>query len=164
MIDKNLEAALSAFADYSSSFVEVVEELRASLSEALGVTFHRINDMNYSSSQTIRLMLNEKYMPVSDRHAATFWINTFVSSKGKFYFISCRARDTQPSRTWRIVPDAAINQEASSYVRRIKEKLEDKGYVSLPNQALSEIASNHRTQLDNLPATVFQVLFSELGP
>ena len=163
-MDENLELALSASPDYSSSFTDVVEELCAKLSQVLGVAFHRIGDMNYSSSQTICLMLNEEYRPVSDRHKASSWVNTLVSSKGKFYFISCRAKDAPPSRTWRIVPELALNQDTQAYIRKINAVLEASDYVLLPELVLKQPAGDHKTRLDKLPATVSQVLFSELGP
>ncbi len=163
-MDEHLKLALSASANYSNNFVKVVQELCDRLSQEIGVKFFRIGDMNYSSSQTICLMLDEEYKPVNERCNSSFWINTFVSSKGSFYAIGCRAKDANPSRTWRIVLDRGLNQETQDYIRNINAVLEASDYILLTKPVLSQITSDHKTRLDKLPATVFRVLFSELGP
>jgi len=158
--DDMLTLALSKPADYSGNFDRIVEELRLNLSHALGQSCSRDGDMNYSSSQEIELRLDKAHEPVSTLKEALFRIIIFISSKGKFFTVRCRTRDSL--NRWVLIPDSERDRNVQAYVQRAGQFMEANGYVSLPQSVLSRQADDHLTRLDKLPASVFDVLFSEI--
>lgn len=158
---KVLIQALSEPADYSNSFDQVVEQLRIKLVQALGAEVFRNGDMNYSSAQTIELWLGKAHEPVGTRSAALYGILIFISSKGHFCAIRCITQDAP--RRWLPLPDGELDKNLEAYIQKTEQILATEGYVSLSRSVLSQKVEGHLTRLDKLPATVFQVLFSELG-
>lgn len=161
MKNQALTQALSTPADYSRNFDEVVEQLRAKLSQALKIDFFRDGHMDYSSSQKIELWLDTSCQPISERDAALYVIRIFISSRGRFFAVRCVTQYSP--RHWRTVPRGEYNESIQLHIQKIGRSLADEGYASLPEAVLSQRAEGHLTKLDNLQATVFNVLFSELG-
>lgn len=152
--------ALSKPADYSDNFDYVVDELCARLSQQLKVDFFHNSHMDYSSAQSIELWLNKDFDSVSRQKDAFSKITTFVSSKGSFFTIRCQTRDLL--KRWISVPDENRDEHIHLYIQQIETILEAGGYISLPRSVLFQLAEGHLTKLDKLPATVFNVLFTEL--
>ena len=162
MNQESYKHALAAQTDYSTNFTQMVEELCVKLSQFLEMKFYHDAHMDYSSSQTIELWLDKAYKPVIERHDADFLVAIFVSSKGRFFAARCRVRDAILPKVWNSVSSVELDQNIQHYLQEIASVLKDNGYILIRDSILSELAQGHRTRMDKLPATVFQVLFTEI--
>lgn len=160
MKDEALVQALSKPTDYSSNFGQVVEQLSIKVSQTFGMNFFHNGHMDYSSAQTIELWLGEAHEPVGARTVACYGIRIFVSSKGSFCAI--RSVIKISPRHWIPLPDNERDENIKACIQKVEQTLAEEGYASLPRSVLSQQVEGHLTRLDKLPATVFQVLFSEL--
>lgn len=162
MNQESYKQALAAQTDYSTNFTQTVEELCVKLSQSLKMKFCHNAHMDYSSSQTIEFWLDKACEPVIERRDADFLVTIFVSSKGKFFTTRCRVREAALSKIWNSISFGELNQNIQYYLQEIADVLEDSGYISIRDSILSELAEGYKTRMDKMPATVFQVLFSEI--
>ena len=160
--NEELKLALSEPADYSDHFAKQIDELCLGLSQSLGTKFFHDDHMDYRSSQRIILWLDESHKPVNEVSRASFEVTVFISSKGKFCAVICRCRNTGSDSFWTRIPINLMDSSLRLHIQRVKEFLEARGYVLIHPSTLSERAEGYKTEMDNLPATVFEVLFSEV--
>ena len=138
-------------ADYSEAFTSKVARIGNDVAGRCGLTFRHIKSMNYSVAQVLVVSLN-------GRDDKTFRV--YVSSKGPLFAIvpfEKRQDGWHASReSW--ASDVAVSRSIDC-VRAV-----------LAVEGLEEVAESHwgqgvpgmKTDMDGAPATVFDVLFSEI--
>ena len=154
----DLERAIQAPTDYSPQFVQRVAELGEAITSRIGAQLEHDPDMNYSAAQKLTLWLDENGGVAQSYSNALFQLDFLVSSKAHVYTIVCWKRDNlgrwQQSRESQDI--------FADLLSRAGGCLQELGYAFLPESNLSTIVDGHLTDLDGAPATLFQVLFSEL--
>lgn len=160
MKEINLQKALNAKSDYSKEFTDYVDGLGKELSNLLNVVTIHDGDMNYKASQELKVYLNSKFENNENEIIDTiFCIRIFISSKG--LFVAIRLNATIKKNIW-------VNSEfnnAPNKVNNIYDKLKiyfrEKGYSILFDDLLEQKVPNVYREIDNQPATIFNVLFAE---
>lgn len=153
---RSLEASLRVDPDYSVSFTRKIAALRGVL-ESNGCTpcFHDDN-MDYASGQLLRLFLARSGECTSPQEAH-YCIGAYISSCGPYF----------AWRAWENRPDAWVLLESfpdvvRSTMTHVDTLLEEHGLSRLEGQVLETVVPGRMTRLEGKPATVFEVLFSEL--
>jgi len=123
--------------------------------------------MNYSSSQ--QLVIGLDALGTAVRSLATTSatkVVAYVSSRGKFFTVLVFEAKENPrvAKEWiRLGSDEEVRRVgASEVVRALSSLLEAEGYRKLSGPMLWDLAPDHVTEMDGAPATVFDVLFSEI--
>jgi hypothetical protein len=156
-MEESIAKALKASPDYSENFTEAVAGVRGKLEKAIGQSVYHDPDMNYSASQSLSVSLDTHGQPVqrgdaSARHELVF----FVSSRGKLHTAVWRTRISH--KEWRLcTPDVSPSLQS-----RLHRLIEEGGYALVQGPVLDELVPGAVTDMDAAPATVFEVLFSEL--
>lgn len=114
-------------------------------------------DMNYSSSQALIIGTDSKGRVVdwTDTNS-TFRIEFLISSRAALYFNRTFARDQ--SGAWR---ETHIKVSPELF-KLVADELGARGLTECDGAVRQTMATGHVTKLDAVPATVFQVLFTEL--
>ena len=147
-------------------------DTKAQLSHALHVEAELDKDMNYRAGQRLVFRLNKRHKLI-DPHdiSAIFEISIFVSSKGPFYAGVFRRFEkasqgfeklgVPPPGAWSAIP---MGSEVlfANIKREIDAIMQRNFYQSIEGAVLSEIVPGKFTDMDGKPATVFEVLFSEI--
>ncbi len=155
-MEEKIKSALAARPDIAN-FDALIERLKTRFEAQFGVPVGLDRDMNYSASNSLEVYLDRAGRPVPENAAESLKTAVFVvSSLGSFYTVLARTQ-TKP-RYWEPSP----TENLSSLIEQVSSIFENEGIERLEGEVLDEIAPGHRTQLDNAPATVFQVLFGEL--
>jgi hypothetical protein len=173
-MDRGLRAALKADPDYSEAFADRVAALARAVADELAVPVEHDADMNYSAAQKLVVWLNGAGVPVEPRSPdAIYRLNTYFSSKGRYFTFVTLALSASGENGrdrglelagpyWVRLDDHALPAGIVSLRRRLASFLRSKGNTFLEEPILSQEAAGHFTQMDEKPATVFEVLFSEL--
>jgi hypothetical protein len=176
MLKKALDVskALNSQPDYSVAFTRRVGALARRIHDDLSVPVEHDSDMNYSSAQKIVVWLDKSCRPVSPMSGeAIFRLYDYISSRADYFtFVTLRLSASErgwkerglakPARYW----IAVAQSDAPAGVKAIKDRLssimQSEGYTLVHGTVLSEEVKGRLTELDKKPATVFEVLFSEL--
>ncbi len=155
-MEDKIKSALSARPNIAN-FDALIERLKSKFEAQLGVPIRLDRDMNYNASNSLEIYLDRdgRLVPGDSTQSSRMAV-IVVSSLGKFYTVLARSQ-TKP-RVW----EASPIEDVSSLIDKISGILEDEELENLEGNVLDEMAPGHRTQLDNAPATVFQVLFGEI--
>lgn len=136
----------------------------AALSNASGEAFVLDDDMNYNAAQSLTCKLSGQDALLKKRFE--FDVRFYISSKAPLFAVYCF------DRKWGMVDRGDVNHPIDP--ARLPEAVRasiDKGRAVLAAQGLQEVAHAYfllpapgcTTQLDGLPATVFEALFAEIA-
>jgi hypothetical protein len=169
-----VKRALSAKPDYSAAFTQRVRTLAKTVEDKLALPVQHDADMNYSAGQQVIVWLDKSCHPVlpNDRDAK-YRLVDYVSSKGPFFaFVVMRLSDTaagwrekgltEPRPYWTIIGAKDLLEKIASIQKKISAVLRSSDYALVEEPVLSQEVEGHVTELDGKPATVFEVLFSEI--
>jgi hypothetical protein len=146
--------------DYSKSFDERVATLAKALSDELGgLPVRHDTDMNYNAGQRVSAMLTADGKPTADVASAIFRITAVVSSKGPVWALMPWHKD---GRTWVPVPVPELPGAADSVLAAITKTMAAAGLRQVPDEVLNDEVEGRVTEMDELPATVRDVLFCEV--
>jgi hypothetical protein len=166
--------ALGKKADYSNAFTKRVYSFAKLLENELSLRVQHDADMNYSAAQKLIVWLSEGGRPVPpNERDGKFQLITFISSKGPFFaFTVLKLSDgetgwkekglTEPRRFWTVLALKDVPKKIAPLEKKISVVIESNNYTLLEERLLSKEAEGHLTELDGKPATVFDVLFSEI--
>jgi hypothetical protein len=172
--NRDVQVALSTEPDYSMTFTQDVISLHRVIADTLSAPVEHDDDMNYSSAQKLVVWLDKRCHFLAPRSPkAVYRLIDFVSSRGHFFtFITLGLSAStagwkekgleEPKRYWSLVAKDKLPDGIKSFQKRIASIMELKGYTLLVDTVLSQEAAGHLTKLDGRPATVFEVLFSEI--
>ena len=168
MIETQLPAfvlsALKSPPRYHAQFTEDVAALGQKLSGELGVLVKHETDMNYCVGQSLRFETRVKKPGLGARSKGSlFEIMVFISSKAPVFASYCFDRQgllTTASFPW-IAPDLLPDsvRDLRTTAHRV---LEAAGLREVEFGLLSLPAPNCSTDMDGVPATVFEALFAEI--
>lgn len=174
-MNEKVQYAIQAPPDYSETFSNFVGEICQQLSSVFETTLLHDSDMNYSSAQHISLWLDESYMPVNAKSDKVLYkLIVFISSKGPFFTFLCKyCKDVSKKELkkeklphsgqyWLSFNQNEIPPQFFPYMKHIEVELTSFNYTLLSGAILREIVEGHQTDMDGRPATLFDVLFSEL--
>jgi hypothetical protein len=173
-MSRDIRVALSTEPDYSAEFTNEVTALQLAIADELSAPVEHDADMNYSSAQKLVVWLDRGCRPVAARDPkSAYRLIDFVSSRGRFFAFLTLGLSTstvgwkekgleEPRRSWSVVARNSLPDEIKSVQSRIASIMDANRYSLLDESVLSQEAAGQLTQLDGQPATVFDVLFSEI--
>lgn len=147
--------------DYSKSFDERIAGLAGKLSHALGVAVRHDTDMNYNAGQRITVLLTGEGKPTSDIGVASYRVTAMVSSKGPLWALSVWRTGAGP-REWVVASLDELAGVDDAALTAIAKTMDEAGLRRVPDEVLDEEVEGHVTEMDELPATVRDVLFCEV--
>ena len=153
-----VSAALPRPPDYSAEFTARVQALARLLEPALSMPLKHDTNMNYRAGQHLscRLKLRGK---------GAVEIRFYISSKGPLFAIYMLDRGgtlTQLGQLGHPIAENLLPDEIAAPLDGARKILSDQGYTEVPSRLFDTPAPGCTTELDDLPATVFQCLFAEI--
>ena len=143
--------------DFSEKFTDRVEEMRSVLELIVNCPVTHDDDMNYAAAQKLIFYIDQDGAPTSQETAANK-IVFYISSKAKFVsylmFPKLRKNIWGPPILKISNSHSAINRIATIFADRI-------GYT-IPDIDLHQEVEGRATELDGKPATIFEILYSEI--
>ena len=173
----DISAALNNKRDNSEQFHAFTQEIASDIATQFKCYYEIERWMNYTYSNKITLRFNNNRPCKTKRETYDRQLYVMLSAMGPFFtFINyvlteekylCFSKDNKSFyRTrgvWIFAENDSLPKEIHDCTRTITEMLEKKNLRLLDDeQLLEQIAEGHYTDLDGIPATVFQVLFGEL--
>jgi hypothetical protein len=153
--------ALSRAPDYTITFDRRMERHREALAHDLRVPVYLDTDMNYSAAQKLTIFFDAQWQPCEKSDARrAFEVYVFISSRGPFFTTCILNRSNR--NVWTLYPQATNDDRCVRVVAQIRRSLTSRKLQELTGPVLEDLAPGHLTELDGAPATVLQVLFSEL--
>lgn len=159
--------------DYSSRFVAKIISIQKSAAEYFETVIDIDNDMNYSASNRLFFYMNKNSKLISNSTNSTKenrWLNAdhivevLISSLGDFYWSRIIGKKKILGITLR--KNATRTEGFSTSVlqnkTRIDEFIERLGFQTIPDPLLWKKVPDRKTVLEGKPATVFDIIFSEI--
>ena len=157
-IENILSEGLKNESDFSISFTQKVESIKRKLESKLNAydLIGYDGDMNYSSSQCLEIY-TDRNINLVKQIDAVFSLKIFISSRCSLYSYKFYRKENH--NTWKSVQnlngfDKLLNQ--------INVFMENCHYILLPSKYENIVVNGFKTELDNKPATYFEILFSEI--
>jgi hypothetical protein len=167
MLQTTIISALTRSPDYSAEFTARVKEVAKLLEADLGVIISHHPDMNYRAGQ--HLSYEAKYDRRKTLHKGkgkgVIEVRIYISSKALLFAIYCIDRGltfVQPTGPYHPVPEKRLPAEISEQLEDCRTRLIHMGYKEVERDLFDLNAPGYNTELDNMPATVFQCLFAEI--
>jgi hypothetical protein len=169
-IPPDIMAALSKPIDYSNEFTQSVEMLKNSLSQDLNLQVKHDSGMDYSPAQFISFLIVNADDNLSrkrrlSRNKSSFEARYYISSRAPLfatYIIDSRRSLVSEGEINHPIEIFRLPPSVQNVVNFGREFLQKKGYVEVEYDLFRENAPDCLTQLDGLPATIFETLFTEI--
>jgi hypothetical protein len=147
-----------------SKFTDEISSLRNILSSLLQVSIKHETDMNYNSGHSLRFVTRvKKFGSSRNSKGSLFEIMVFVSAKSQLFAIYCFDRQQLLSHApFPLIAPNHLPKSILEICERVHHQLKISGFQEVAFEILDLPAPNCVTELDNLPATVFQALFAEI--
>lgn len=159
MNERNLKKALETNIDYSAEFTSLVEKMGTELSSHLQASVSQDRDMNYKAAQELNVYLTSDFQIAYKLKNSEFWIRIFISSRGLFASLIIKSRFQH--NVWVTVALNDAPKQVQNMYKKITKFLQDQNYSVLSTDILEEIVPDRYREIDDLPATVFDILFAE---
>jgi hypothetical protein len=159
MFPSKIQNAVDAPADFTNTFTGKVESIGITLRELIQVPIAHKKDMNYANGQSLCFGLDADGHAMS-RETALYEIYVYISSKGELFAFHFLIR--VKLNEWRPIEEAELPHGSSDLIFRVNEQLETLGYERVPKAELAKEVPGQFTEMDGAPASLFDVLFSEL--
>jgi hypothetical protein len=156
--------ALNAPRVDGAKFTAHVSAFGQQFSSSLQLSVRHETDMNYCAGQSLRFEVRAAQPDSSPRSLGSlFEVMLFLSSKAPVFAWYCFDRHGVISKAH--FPLLGPNQwpdKVRLMVSRLQPVLVKAGFQEVPFEILAAPAQNYVTDLDGLPATVFEALFAEI--
>ncbi len=159
MFDDKILQTMTAKAENYASFTNRVKGIGKIISEELGISVRHDPDMNYSRGQKLSFWVNHQGISVGIEKG-DFEIALFISSKGKLCAWRFLKKITR--NEWGPTSLESLPGQFKQMIGKLTLKLESHGYQLITDDILDQFVPGHYTEMDEAPATLFNVLFSEL--
>ena len=156
-----MKDALAARADVSDQFTSKVADLCRKLEADSGLKLAHVKEMNYRSSQRLQLCLDASGSP-SPPPVAKWLVEFFLSSKAPLFAYRIFERTSEAEESWQPKSPKSDPAEALPLLTRVAEALERHDWAFVSASEWGTIAPGCSTEMDGVPATVFEALFAEL--
>ena len=156
--------ALKNQIDYSHAFTAKVEKLKDSLSKLLNLSVKHAVGMDYASAQFLSFTLDGKNINHSHKNYL-FEVRIYISSKGPLFAIYIFDEKRSLSNSDELghpIEVSRLPESAQATINRGREFLQTEGYIEVEHQLFRANAPGCNTQLDDLPASIFEALFAEI--
>ncbi len=163
MFDSDIQKAILSKEPPYKEFTKRISKLKKKLEERIGVSMYHNIDMNYSSSQQISYFVNIAGEISEDKGETEtpLRVSLFISSKGPYV---CPVIFNRKGRN--IFSPMDFDEEYSELFRcmwsAIKIILEEDGIFEIERNLLRQNVPGQKTELDDVPANLFEVLFAEV--
>jgi hypothetical protein len=140
------------------AYVKSTEAVRSLLQKNLGSAINRPPSDNYSMSDTFEIGLDADGR-TADVSVSRCIIELFISYRGPLYalrFINCVAERVRIVSVIECFPF-----DSRRVVSRVAKTMKSLGYERVNDEQFLILIDGFVTELDGLPATLFNVLFSE---
>ena len=157
-IENILLEGLKSKPDFSISFTQKVETIKNKLEvrlNAYNLIRHDV-DMNYSSSQCLEIY-TDRNINLVKQIDAVFLLKVFVSSRCPLYSYLFYRKENH--NTWKFAQNLNGFEELLTKINIFMEK---HNFTLFPYKYKSVVVNGFKTELDNRPATYFEILFSEI--
>jgi len=151
--------------DYSPEFSAVARAVAKRISDHTGLVWRHDEDMNYSAGQRLNTTFSPEGSPIArEDETGTFMVIIYLSSRAKVWSVLVRQLqiDKKYGSIWNTAPLGAERPWLLKAIRAVSEVLHSLGWIRIADSELDAVVEGHVTELDGKPATLFEVLFSEL--
>ncbi len=159
LLDPEILAATQrteGFGAYSARILSI----HAHVSEAVGVPVYYKQGSNYESSDRLVIFFDGRgRTTANDYHRAASLVQVLVSYKGPFFTHLFLRKDG--SNVWRYA-STGRSKRIPVLIARAAAELRRLGLRAIPEDVLRQPAPGQVTELEGIPATVYESLFSEL--
>ncbi|GKS77912.1 hypothetical protein AVME950_23470 [Acidovorax sp. SUPP950] len=150
--------------DYSKSFSRKISALAQSIRELthLGVT--HCESMDYCPAQYLEIYLNGQIDHPS-KTEYIFEIRFYISSKADLFFVYINDKKGRIKNAFGKSHPISIDllpEKTQNLIFRIKYFLIESGYQEVLYEFYDREAVGYLTQMDGLPANIFEALFAEI--
>ena len=160
-MDQELKDYIYQPINYSEEFDQYVIDLVTRSFNPICPYYHIDKDMNYRASQVVRLHLNDDYVSCEYNSSnVTRQLLYYISSKGPFFARVLMAKTAD--NLWELLPESLQGFYFCDVVQKIDDQLCKSHLTLLEGEVLKEIVPGLTTDMDGVPATVFEVMFAEL--
>ncbi|MEN2471584.1 hypothetical protein [Burkholderia sp. GS2Y] len=158
-----IEEALHKPIDYSTDFTARVSSLRGVLSKELGVPFAHDAGMDYSPAQFVSFVCGAS--DVGEKSNYSFEVRYYISSRANLFAVYVFDKKltvvgdrelNHPIDTGRLPP------RVQEVIARGDAVLQESGYREVGFEFFKIHAPGCETQMDGLPANIFETLFTEI--
>jgi len=156
-------SAASVPVAYSTEFSERVAALGRELSVVLGLPVRHDADMNYRAGQSLEFEL-QMHSP-QRRKAVLIEVRVYVSAKAALFGLLCLDRKRgfiRPDQIGDQVSCKILSGESGSAIEKVRQFFIQKGFQEVDEELFQVKVPGALTELDGLPATVFEALFAEI--
>ena len=163
-IPEAIERALREPANYAPHFTARVAELGQSLQSALRTAVAHDSDMNYRVGQYLSFITPGEKTPRSKK-SAPVEVRIYLSSKAKlfaFYCFDSKAAFLPAGGLNHPLPPDLLPDYARHDIAAARALLIDQGLTEVDHSFFSMPAPGCRTEMDDLPANIFEALFAEV--
>jgi hypothetical protein len=156
--------SLQSPTDYSPEFTTKIDNINHEICMEFGILATHDATMDYRASQSLAFNVSgrDPYRLVPDGEIE---VRIYVSSRGELFCFYCFDRKGILYREgmWKHpVPLKSFPVGLADWFDKIRNVMNRIGYDEVGEIFFNEPAPGCSTELDGLPATVFQVLFSEI--
>jgi hypothetical protein len=154
-----ITAALPRTPDYSGEFTARVKALAERLGADIDVPLSHDSNMNYRAGQYVAFKVRLPQVRGSVE------VRIYISSKGPlfaFYVMDTGGTLMEAAKASHPVPEDRLPAEIIAQLDVCRKRLSQEGYTEVAPSLFDVPAPDCATELDDLPATVFQALFAEI--
>jgi hypothetical protein len=158
-----ISEALAKPVNYADAYARSVLALKEPLEMALRTSLLLDDDMNYNAAQSLSCKLAGKDETLAK--AYEFDVRFYISSKSPLFAIYCF------DRKWGMTDRGGVNhpiaqerlpKSVSASIDIAKNLLSERGFREVEHRYFFLPAAGCATQMDDLPASVFECLFAEI--
>lgn len=148
--------------DYSVRFSEKVEMLARGIQGLIGLETILCQSMDYCPAQYMAVNFKNHINPSLK---TGFEVRFYVSSKAELFFvyiIDQAGRIKNHHGNSHPLPLDVLSEVAHDVILQIRNFLAENSYQEVPYEFFDKEAIGYLTQLDGLPANIFEALFAEI--
>ncbi len=171
--EKKVIIACNNEKDYSFRFKNKVASIQERAEDFFNTVVDVDDDMNYGASNKLtfyfnknsELLLNaENYTEEERWLKADYFVEVLISSLGDFYWSRTLGKKKVLGITMRknATRTSSFSNELLQNKSKIDDFIESLGFQSISDSLLRKIIPERETDLYNSPATVFDIIFSEI--
>ncbi|WP_244441538.1 MULTISPECIES: hypothetical protein [Rhizobium] len=158
-----ISQALAKPVNYADDYVRSVLALKGRLEAALKASLVLDDDMNYNAAQslTCKLAGNDEALA----KVYEFDVRFYISSKSPLFAVYCfdrKWRVTDMGRANHPIAQERLPKSVLASTDIAKNLLSGCGFKEVEHRYFFLLATGCVTQMDGLPATVFECLFAEI--
>ena len=163
---KNIQVAIGLAIknepDYSRCFSGKIEMLARSIQKLTGFEAILIQGMDYCPAQYIAIKLKNHINPSLKMG---FEVRFYVSSKASLFFVYIideAGRIKNHHGNSHPLPLGVLSEAAQDVIVKIRNFLVENSYQEVTYKFYDKRAVGYMTQMDGLPASIFEALFAEI--